>query len=78
MEEKREKIGRKTNNVAFSIKTISVLLALIGIIGGCLMIVFNILKLDGIFYIVGSVVGGILMYAIGEFLQLIEDIKNKL
>lgn len=78
MEEKNEKQKRKINNVAFAIKTISVLLIIIGIVGGCLMIALSISQMGGISYIIGSIIAGILMYAIGEFLQLIEDIKNKI
>ena len=76
MEEKKEK--RKINNVAFSIKTISVLLMLVGVIGGGLLFFLNISQINAISYIIGSIIVGILMYAVGEFLQIMEDIKNKI
>lgn len=78
MEEKEKKEKRKINNVAFSIKTISVLLMLLGIIGGGLLFVLNISQINAISYIIGSIISGILMYAVGEFLQIMEDIKNKI
>lgn len=78
MEEKEKKEKIKINNVAFSIKTISVLLMLIGVIGGILLFVLNISQVNGISYIIISIISGILMYAIGEFLQIMEDIKNKI
>lgn len=65
------------NNVAKTIKTI----AIIEVIISCIYGVYSIDKMNsdaiGIGIIVAGIVSSVFIYAFGEIIQLLEDIKNK-
>lgn len=60
------------NSVANIIKGLAILEVIIAIVVG-----FITIEEFGIFVIVGSIISAIFIYAIGEIIQLLEDIKNK-
>lgn len=63
------------NTVAKIIKILSFILGILGIIVGLTTI--EDLQLMSIIIIVTSLISSILIYALGEIIQLLEDIKNK-
>lgn len=64
-----------TNTVAKIIKIIAILEVISGIILGLIFI--EDLEIMVIVVIVASLISGVFIYAIGEIIQLLEDIKNK-
>lgn len=68
---------KRTNKVAIIIKIIAIVGAVIGIIAGCIMTDDYYTKTLGITYIIVSVISAVFVYALGEIIQLLEDIKNK-
>ena len=67
----------KTNKIATIIKALSIVEVVIGVI-------FGIYAIDGlnmdegaIVIIIASIISAIFTYALGEIIQLLEDIKNK-
>lgn len=64
----------KSNSVANIIKVISIIIGLIGLIFGFSSIDKSDLAIP---IIIGSVVSAVFVYAQGEVIQLLEDIKNK-
>lgn len=64
-----------TNTVAKIIKIIAILETISGIILG--LIFMEDLEIMVIVVIVASLISGVFIYAIGEIIQLLEDIKNK-
>lgn len=60
------------NNVANIIKALAIVEVIIAIVVGLITI-----EEFGIFVIVGSIISAIFIYALGEIIQLLEDIKNK-
>lgn len=60
------------NSVASIVKGLAILETIIGIIIG-----FITIEEFGIPVIVASVISAIFIYALGEIIQLLEDIKNK-
>lgn len=60
------------NSVANIIKALAILEVIIAIVVGLITIAEF-----GIFVIVGSIISAIFIYALGEIIQLLEDIKNK-
>lgn len=64
-----------TNIVAKIIKIIAILEAIAGILLGLVFI--EDLEIMVIVVIVASLISGVFIYAIGEIIQLLEDIKNK-
>lgn len=68
---------KKSNNVAYIIKSIAIIGAIAGIILGCMQFSSYHTESLGILYIVISVISAVFVYALGEIIQLLEDIKNK-
>lgn len=68
---------RKGNKVALIIKVISVIASIIGIIASLTLFGSSYTEDLAIIYLIVSIVGGIFSYALGEIIQLLEDIKNK-
>lgn len=68
---------RKGNKVALIIKIISVIASIIGIIASLTLFGSSYTEDLAIIYLIVSIVGGIFSYALGEIIQLLEDIKNK-
>ena len=64
-----------TNTVAKFIKIIAILEAISGIILGLMFIEY--LEIMIIVVIVASIISSAFIYALGEIIQLLEDIKNK-
>lgn len=68
------KSNTRTNNVASVIKGLAIVVAIIGVLGGFVAID----KTDfAIPLIIASVISAVFVYALGEIIQLLEDIKNK-
>lgn len=68
------KSNTRTNNVASVIKELAIVVAIIGVLGGFVAIE----KTDfAIPLIVASIISAVFIYALGEIIQLLEDIKNK-
>ena len=67
--------NKSSNKVATIIKTIAIILAIICTIMGLLAI--DELKSLSIVIILTGVISAIFVYALGEIIQLLEDIKNK-
>lgn len=61
-----------TNSVANIIKALAILEVIIAIVVGLITI-----EEFGILVIIGSIISAIFIYALGEIIQLLEDIKNK-
>lgn len=76
-EEDNDKMKNGENRVATIIKVISIIGAIIGVCFGFSQ--FDSYKSEGmgVTIIVASVVSAIFVYALGEIIQLLEDIKNK-
>lgn len=60
------------NSVANIIKALAIVEVIIAIVVGLITI-----EEFGIFVIVGSIISAVFIYALGEIIQLLEDIKNK-
>lgn len=71
--EKNEK--STTNIVAKVIKIIAILNAIAGVILG--LVGIEDFEVYAVVFIVASIISSIFIYAIGEIIQLLEDIKNK-
>mgnify|MGYP006910850148 CR=1 FL=1 len=68
------KSNTRTNNVASVIKGLAIVVVIIGVLGGFVAID----KTDfAIPLIVASIISAVFVYALGEIIQLLEDIKNK-
>lgn len=77
-EEDNDKMKNGENRVATIIKVISIIGAIIGVCFGFSQFdSYNDTQVLGITIIVASVVSAIFVYALGEIIQLLEDIKNK-
>ncbi len=70
-------VSARTNKVATIIKALAIVEVVIGVI-------FGIYAIDGlnmdegaIVIIIASIISAIFTYALGEIIQLLEDIKNK-
>lgn len=70
-------VSSKTNKVATIIKALSIVVGVIGVIFGIYAI--NGLNMDegALIIIIASIISAIFTYALGEIIQLLEDIKNK-
>lgn len=66
-----------TNKVALAIKVIAIVGAVIGVIYGCSLFDSAYTEEIGIIYIIVSIISAVFIYALGEIIQLLEDIKNK-
>lgn len=64
-----------TNIVAKVIKIIAILNAIAGVILG--LVGIEDFEVYAVIFIVASIISSIFIYAIGEIIQLLEDIKNK-
>ncbi len=64
-----------TNTVAKVIKIIAILNAIAGVILG--LVGIEDFEVYAVVFIVASIISSIFIYAIGEIIQLLEDIKNK-
>ena len=77
-ETKSNTYNSPSNSVATILKVISTITFIIGIIIFIFGIVSDEIELGiGIAVIISSFVGSVLLYAFGEIIQLLEDIKNK-
>lgn len=80
-EEIQKKIQEENKNypnaVANIIKVIAIIGAIIGIIYGCTLLDSSYTEGVAVVYIAVSIVSAIFIYALGEIIQLLEDIKNK-
>ena len=68
---------KKENKVALAIKIISIVASVIGVIASLTLFGSSYTEDLAIIYLIVSIVGGIFSYALGEIIQLLEDIKNK-
>ncbi len=68
--------NRKYNKTAILIKSIAIIGLIIGLCIGFSRIEEYKEELGAI-YIITSIISGIFIYALGEIIQLLEDIKNK-
>ncbi len=66
-----------TNKVALAIKVIAIVGAVIGVIYGCSLFDSAYTEEIVIIYIIVSIISAVFIYALGEIIQLLEDIKNK-
>ena len=64
------------NKVAFVIKVIAIVGAVIGIIASCRMFESSYTEGMAIIGIIGSVVGGVFSYALGEIIQKLQNIED--
>lgn len=77
-EPKPKKIPKTNNNdriensVATVIQGLAILQGFIAVISGIIYI-----ETIGFFIIIGGIISAIFIYALGEIVQLLEDIKNK-
>lgn len=67
-------INEKENKVASMIKTISIIIAIIGVIAS--IICMENLEWLAFVYIIVSIISAIFIYAIGEGLQLLQQVVN--
>lgn len=70
-----EESNSSTNMIAKIIKTIAIIEIICVVITG--LVLFGESIIIGISIILGGIVSGIFVFALGEIIQLLEDIKNK-
>lgn len=69
---------QKENKVALSIKVISIVGAVIGVIASCSMFALSYTEGIAIIGIIGSLIGGVFIYALGEIIQKLQNIEDNI
>lgn len=67
----------KTNKIATIIKALSIVEVVIGVIFGLYAIDGLNMDEGAVIIIIASIISAVFIYALGEIIQLLEDIKNK-
>ena len=70
-------VSEKTNKVATIIKALSIVAGVIGVVFGLYAIDGLNMDEGALIIIIASIISAIFTYALGEIIQLLEDIKNK-
>lgn len=67
----------RTNKIATIIKALSIVEVVIGVIFGLYAIDGLNMDEGAVIIIIASIISAVFIYALGEIIQLLEDIKNK-
>ena len=70
-------VSSRTNKVATIIKALSIVAGVIGVVFGLYAIDGLNMDEGAVIIIIASIISAIFTYALGEIIQLLEDIKNK-
>lgn len=70
-------VSSRTNKVATIIKALSIVAGVIGVVFGLYAIDGLNMDEGALIIIIASIISAIFTYALGEIIQLLEDIKNK-